>query len=136
MTTLVRWNPSTLFNEFDRLMENAPRNRTLTVALDVAENEDGYVVVATIPGVNAEDIEIVLEDGVLSIKGEIPSNNLINDEQYHIRERRFGKFSRSIRFPADVDADNIEATYENGVLTLAIPKVEEVKPRRIAVKIN
>lgn len=136
MTTLVRWNPSTLFNEFDRLMENAPRNRTLTVALDVAENEDGYVVVATIPGVNAEDIEIVLEDGVLSIKGEIPSNNLINDEQYHIRERRFGKFSRSIRFPADVDADNIEATYENGVLTLAVPKVEEVKPRRIAVKIN
>ena len=136
MTTFVRWNPNTLFNEFDRMLEDAPRKRTLTVALDVAENEDGYAVLATIPGVSADDIEIVLEDDVLTIKGEIPANTVLEEKQYHIRERRFGKFSRSIRFPAGVDADNIEATYENGILMLNVPKVEEVKPRRISVNIN
>jgi HSP20 family protein len=120
-----------LFNEFERW--NAPTN--LGLPLDVIENEDGYVVEASVPGVNPDDVEITFEDDVLTIKGQV--QEVIENEgvNYHIRERRTGEFGRSIRFPVNINVEQVEATYTNGILTLAVPKAEEVKPKRIAIKV-
>ena len=132
---IVRWNPRygsmNLFNEFERW--NAPTN--LGLPLDVIENEDGYVVEASVPGVNPDDVEITFEDDVLTIKGQV--QEVIENEgvNYHIRERRTGEFGRSIRFPVNINVEQVEATYTNGILTLAVPKAEEVKPKRIAIKV-
>ena len=142
MTQIVRFNrvrPTTIFDEFDRLFERSfsrPASQNWSVAIDVAESEDGYVVKASVPGINADDLEITLEDGVLTIQGEVVSEEESEDVNYHVRERRVGKFSRSVRFPTLVNGDAIEAAYENGVLSLNVPKAEEVKPRRIEVKAN
>lgn len=139
MTTLVRWSPTrSLFSDFDRLFEARPRYRRYatdwSVAVDVLENDDEYVVKASVPGMNPDDIEITLEKNILTIKGELEKHEEDENEQYHVRERRYGSFSRNIRFPVDVNGEAIEASYENGILTLDVPKAEEVKPRRIAVK--
>jgi len=140
MTTLVRWNPTrTFFNEFDRLFDQTPYlHRQIatnwSVAVDVAENDDGYIVKASLPGVNPDELEITLEDGLLTIKAEVKADEEITQGQYHVRERRYGTFSRNIRFPTDVNAEAIEASFDNGVLTLDVPKAEEVKPKRISIK--
>jgi HSP20 family protein len=131
-------NPVNLMNEFDRLFER-PYTRTTSdwnIALDVAETEDSYLVEATIPGVNVDDIEITLEDNVLMLKGEISRNEEVEEAKYHLRERRFGSFSRSIRFPMAVNGDAVEATYTNGILSLNVPKAEIVKPKRITINAN
>ena len=143
---IVRWNPrytrNTMVNEFDRFMEQSltwPRwegNGKVGLAVDVVENEDGYVVKASVPGINPDDVEITFEENVLTIKGEIADENTEEGENYHIRERRFGSFGRSVRFPVEVNADEVEAAYENGVLTLNVPKAEEVKPKRIEIKVG
>ncbi|WP_420641391.1 Hsp20/alpha crystallin family protein [Candidatus Leptofilum sp.] len=141
MTKVVRWNPMnpvSLMNEFDRLFER-PYTRTASnwnIALDVAETEDNYLVKATVPGVNVEDIEITLEDDVLLLKGEIQREEEVEEAKYHLRERRYGRFSRSIRFPMAVNRDAIEATYTNGILSLNVPKAEAVKPKRITINAN
>jgi HSP20 family protein len=139
MTKIVRWNrvdPTNLFDEFERVL-NRPAlrwNNEWSVALDVAENEEGYIVKASLPGVTADDVELTLEDNVLTIKGEIKADETIEDAQYHVRERRFGSFSRSIRFPVQVNSTAVTASFENGVLRLHVPKAEEVKPKRIEIK--
>lgn len=141
MTKVVRWtpvNPVNLFNEFDRLFER-PSARTASewsIALDVAETEAAYLVKATVPGINPDDVEITLEDDVLSLKGEIQRDEEVEEAKYHVRERRYGAFSRRIRFPMAVNGDAVEATYSNGVLSLNIPKAEAVKPKRIVVNPN
>lgn len=139
MKTLVRWNPTrTLFEEFDRFFEEpaAENTRTWSLPLDVTENDDAYIVKASIPGVTAENLDVVLEENVLTIKAEVESEELVEKEQVHIRERRTGSFSRSLRFPVDVKGDDIAATYTNGVLNLTVPKADEVKPKQIAVKVT
>jgi len=131
-----------LFDEVDRLFTPTMRRTrwaaptSLGLAIDVGENEEGYIVKAAVPGVSSDDLDITLEDGVLTIKGEVKADENIDNDQYHVRERRYGSFSRSVRFPVAVNAEAIEATYENGILTLNIPKAEEVKPKRIAVKVR
>ncbi len=142
MTKVVRWTPinsANLFNEFDRLFER-PLARTTaqewSIALDVAEKEDNYLVKATVPGINPDELEITLEDDVLTLKGEIKKEDDVEDAKYHVRERRYGAFSRSIRFPVAVDGDAVEATYSNGILSLHIPKAEAVKPKRITINAN
>ena len=137
MKTLVRWNPTrTIFEEMDRFFEEPTSARTWNLPLDVIENEDGYIIKASIPGVVAENLNVVLEDNVLSIKAEVEAEELAENEQVHIRERRTGSFNRSLRFPVDVNGDDISATYTNGVLSLNVPKAEEVKPKQISVTIN
>jgi HSP20 family protein len=137
MKTLVRWNPSrTLFEDFDRFFEDSTSSRTWNLPLDVIENEDGYVIKASIPGVDAENLDVVLEDNVLSIKAEVNHEEAAENEQFHIRERRTGSFNRSLRFPMDVNGNDITANYTNGVLSLNVPKAEEVKPKQISVTVN
>lgn len=147
MTSLTRWDPyrelATMrqmmerffdddFLKFPNLWER--RSEVFGLALDVAEKDDAYVVKASIPGVNPEDVEITLSDNVLTIKGELKEDKEIKEESYHLRERRFGQFLRSVTLPATVDADKIEAVNENGVLTLTLPKSEAVKPKKIEIK--
>lgn len=103
------------------------------LALDVAELADEFVVKASVPGINPDDLEITYNNNVLSIKGETKADKDVNEEHYHLRERRFGSFCRSISLPSTVKADAISANYEAGVLTLHLPKAEEAKPKRIPI---
>jgi len=147
MATLVRWNPRrdmmSLRNEMNRLFEQAFEDMPLSrwqsstnwgLAVDVVENDEAFVVTASVPGVNPDDIEITISDNILTIKGEFKADETVDEEKYHLRERRYGSFGRSLTLPVTVDADEVEAHYENGVLQLTVPKAEEVKPRRIEVK--
>ena len=151
MANVVRWNPmreaAELMNEFDRVLEypllrqrwGMPLRTNEVVgswglALDVAEKGDVFTVKASLPGISPDDLNVTLEDNVLTIQGEAKEDQTIEENSYHIRERRYGSFSRSVRFPVPVEGDKVEAEYENGVLTLTIPKAEAVKPKRIAVK--
>ena len=142
MTKIVRWSPfhNTLFDDYDRFFTpaspQAQATRSWSVAIDVAENDDAYVLKASVPGINADNLEITLENKVLTLKGEVKADDSFENEQYHVRERRHGGFSRSIRFPVDVNSEAVTASYENGVLTLTVPKAEAIKPKRIEVKVN
>ncbi|MFN2105288.1 MAG: Hsp20/alpha crystallin family protein [Candidatus Promineifilaceae bacterium] len=141
---LVRWNPNMSMrwlNDFDRYVDRQlerpswAANSEQSLAVDVSENDEGYVVKASVPGINPEEVKITFDDDVLTIKGEIVNESEEEEENFHIRERWYGSFGRSLRFPTNVDADAIEATYENGVLTLIVPKIEEEQPKRIEVKV-
>lgn len=146
MTALTRWDPyrelATMRNMMDRMMDEEvfglprlwERRSEFNLALDIAEKDDAYVVKASVPGVAPEDVEITLTDNVLTIKGEMKEDKEIKEDAYHMRERRFGQFVRSVTLPMPVDADKIEAVNENGVLTLTLPKAEMAKPKKIEVK--
>lgn len=151
MANIVRWNPvreaANLMNEFDRMLEypllrsrwGMPMQANEVVgswglALDVAEQGENFTVKASIPGIDPDDLNVTLEDNVLTIQGETKDDQTIDEGSYHIRERRYGSFSRSVRFPVPVEGEKVEAQYENGVLTLTVPKAEAVKPKRINVK--
>jgi HSP20 family protein len=141
MTKIVRWSPfhNTLFDDVDRFFAPTTQTRDARpwgVAIDVAENDNAYVLKATVPGVNADELEITLENKVLTLKGEIKEDEEFESSQYHVRERRHGSFSRSVRFPVDVNSEEVTAAYENGILMLTVPKAEAVKPKRIEVKVS
>jgi HSP20 family protein len=141
MNTVIRWNPYREMmawrNLMDRMMDDsmgAQPSLTWELALDVVENKDEFVVKASLPGLNPDDLEITYDKNLLTIKGEIKDEQEIEETRYHLRERRYGVFTRSITLPVQVDAESIEARYESGVLTLSLPKSEEVRPKRIAVQ--
>jgi HSP20 family protein len=120
-------------NRWSDLAEwDMPLTRGLPV--DVVETDDEYVVKASLPGINPDDIEITYDQNILTIKGEVKSEDESEDGRYHVRERRYGSFCRNLRLPAAIDAEQIDASYENGVLKLKLPKSEEAKPKRIEVK--
>jgi len=103
-------------------------------ALDVTETDDHYAVAVELPGARREDVTVEFSDGVLTIRGEKKSEREEKDEKRRFVERRYGTFSRSFTLPRDADGDRIEARFENGVLTLTIPKIEAAKPRTVAIK--
>jgi HSP20 family protein len=103
-------------------------------ALDISERKDAYLVTVELPGVEADDLEITLEDGLLTIQGERQFTSESSEQQFHRIERRYGAFRRSITLPAQVQAEQIEATCDNGVLQVLVPKMEEAKPKRIQVR--
>jgi len=106
----------------------------LTPRIDVSETDKTIEVTAELPGVEEKDVEVTLVENTLTIKGETREEQTSENERFHLRERRFGSFVRSIALPNSVDAEKIEAVNENGVLTLTLPKAEAVKPKRIEVK--
>ncbi|HSF82717.1 MAG TPA: Hsp20/alpha crystallin family protein [Anaerolineales bacterium] len=143
--SLIRRDPlremMSLRSTMDRLFDNAffgtqwdwePVGSQL--ALDVSETEGEYTVKASIPGIDPDDLDITFTGKTLTIKGEHKEEETKEDTHYHLRERRYGSFSRSVTLPASVEAENIEARYDAGVLTLRLPKTEEVKPKRISVR--
>ena len=146
MRTLVRWNPAREFNAMNHVMNRLvdefsggslpPMTNDWKMPLDVMETEDGFEVVASLPGVNPDDINVTLENKVLTIQAEITEDEVQEEERYHIRERRVGSFERSLRLPATIATDDIVANYEHGILTLTLPKAEEIKPKRIGITVN
>jgi len=143
--SLMRWQPfeelMSLREAMDRLFEESivwPRSwlapAAQTFAVDIYETKDDVVVKASLPGVKPEDIEVSVVGDTLTIKGEVKEEKDIKEENYIRKERRYGSFCRSFTLPVSVDADKATAEFENGVLTLTLPKAEEVKPKTIAIK--
>ena len=103
-------------------------------ALDISERKDAYLVTVELPGVKLDDLQITLEGGLLTIQGERYFGHDSSEEQFHRVERRYGAFRRAITLPAHVQADAVQATAEDGVLQIMVPKMEEAKPKRIQVR--
>ena len=101
--------------------------------MDVVENEEEFVVKASLPGIKLEDLDITLTGTTLTIQGEVKADHE-EKTHYHLRERYYGKFLRSLTLPGELKADDVHAEYKDGELVLHIPKADEVKPKRIAVQ--
>jgi HSP20 family protein len=105
-------------------------------SLDVAETKNEIVVKAEVPGLDPKDIDISLSDGLLTIKGEKKQEREEKEEDYHLVERSYGTFTRSIRLPKEVQRDKINASYKNGVLKVVLPKSEEAKKKEVKIKVE
>jgi HSP20 family protein len=132
-----------LWNDIDRLFSNVMQGTgstgwqpagTVGLPVEVYEEENELKVVAELPGVEEKDVAIELAGNVLTIKGEKKVEQERNEEGYHLAERRYGTFSRSLQLPYEVEAGKVEASFTNGVLTVTIPKPAEQQPKRIEVK--
>jgi HSP20 family protein len=155
---LSDWHPlSSLRREIDRLFEDfplGPWRRTSgnifdvdpfwrgelsfskAPAVDIAERDREYEIIAELPGMEEKDIDVKFADGVLTVKGEKKEEKEEKKKDYYLSERRFGSFQRSFRVPEGVDADKIDASFKNGVLTVVLPKSAEAQKRekKIAIK--
>lgn len=145
MANVVRWDPiremMQLRRSMDRIMDESLGNGSnwdepmrWALPVDVVESEDAYFVKASLPGVKPDDINITYDNHILTLSTEIQAEEEKKEERYLLRERRYGSFTRSITLPNQVDASKIEASYDDGVLTLTLPKAEEMKPRRIQIQ--
>jgi HSP20 family protein len=148
MANLIRRDPVREMLSWSRAMDRMLNNfyddgelgfsepLNLRIPLDVMENDEEFIVKADVAGIDPDNIEITYTDNNLSIKAEILDEREEKSEEgrYHLRERRYGTFSRTISMPGTVDVENIQAETENGVLKIHLPKKEEVKPRRIEIK--
>ena len=105
-------------------------------SLDVFDDKDRFVVHVELPGMKKEDINLSLHEGSLTISGERKSQSETKSEGQFRSERYFGKFQRSVTLPTAVDANKVNASYKDGVLTVALPKAEEAKPKQIAVSVS
>jgi HSP20 family protein len=103
-------------------------------AVDMYQTDNEVVVRAALPGINADEVQINVTGEVLTIKGETKQENETKEKAYHIREQRWGTFERSLILPTEVVADKAKADFENGILTITLPKAEEVKPKSISIK--
>lgn len=130
---LFRLNP--WFDEFfkESFFGDANRGVTLRPALDVRETEQAMHVAVELPGVPKDQVEITLEDGVLTISGEKKSRHDDESHGVHIMERSYGAFTRTLKLPQTIDSEKAEANFTDGVLTITLPKVEAAKPKRLAI---
>ena len=110
------------------------RPNAYTLALDVVENDNGFQISTALPGVNAEQISVRIHENVLHIHAETSAPQIEENARLVLNERRYGTFSRTLRFTVPVDSEKIEADYSNGILTLNIPKAAEARPRQITVR--
>jgi len=144
--TILRWNPAeelySLRREMSRLMEDSwlpyrltqmvrPEERVMRLPLDAYTTDEELVITAAVPGLNPDDVEIVMEDDVLTIKGELRAP--LENVTYLFQERPYGRFSRSVTVNVPVDAGQAEAKFDKGVLTVILPKLERVRPKVIEV---
>lgn len=147
MSSLIRWDPfgelMSLRQAMDRLFEESFVRPTSILAslregpvpaLDIYETDDAMVVKASVPGIKPGDIDITITGDILTIKGEAKTEEEIKEENYYRQERRYGAFTRTVELPPQLQTDRAEATFEQGVLTLTIPKAEEIKPKAIKIK--
>jgi HSP20 family protein len=146
MASLIKWEPMgevlTLRDVMDSLFQDSfVGRRSLrplydAPALDVMETSENVVVKASVPGVKPEDLDVTISDDVLTIKGESKVEEKVEDGNYIRQERRYGAFQRSVELPGPLVADKAEAKYQDGVLTLTVPKAEEAKPKSIKIEAN
>jgi HSP20 family protein len=138
--TLARLDELTPFGwGFGRLFDDMLGHRTnggsmLAPALDVTEDEHALTVTAELPGLKKEDVRIQVENGVLSISGEKKVDEEKKERDWHRMERRYGAFHRAISLPNGIQTEKADAKFEDGVLTVTLPKREDVKPRTLTIK--
>jgi HSP20 family protein len=129
----------TLREAMDRLFDDAfTRPLSMagiqTPAIDMYQTEDEVVVKASLPGMKTDDVQISITGEMLNIKGEFKEKTETKEKAYHLREQRYGSFERSLGLPTEVVADKAKAEFEDGILTITLPKAEEVRPKTITVK--
>ncbi|MBI3160532.1 MAG: Hsp20/alpha crystallin family protein [Chloroflexi bacterium] len=144
MTNLTRWEPFSDLLSVRKQMDDifdAFFARPITNGdswgmplVDLYQTDDDVMVRATLPGVDAKDLDIQVTGDALTIRAEVKHEEEKKDKHYHLREQRYSAFARTLPLPAPVLADKAEAEMKNGVLTLRLPKSEEVKPKSITVK--
>ena len=145
MTKMIRFEPMremvTLREAMDRLFDDAfMRPSTLAgsnwqvPAVDMYQTDDEIIVKAALPGIKADEVQISVTGEVLTLKGEVKQEEETKEKTYHIREQRWGSFERTVILPTDVVADKAKADFEDGILTISLPKAEEVRPKTITVK--
>jgi len=146
MVDLIRWDPfremTSLRDAMDRLVEDSfvrPSRFWIDggrgdLPIDMYQTANDVVVKASLPGFKPEEVDISIAGDTLTIKGEHKEEKEVKEEDYLYKERRYGSFSRSLPIPVQVKSDKAEAVFENGVLTLTLPKAEEIKPKQIKVK--
>jgi HSP20 family protein len=141
---LVRWDPSrdldTLQTDLNRVFDAFFGDRTANdvtrrwiPAMDLVETDDHLVLKADLPGLDKDDVELEIKDGVLSISGERRTEHQDSSNGYHRMERAYGRFARSLSLPEGVDSDKVEADFDKGVLEVRIPKPTERKPHRVEI---
>jgi len=144
---IIRWDPFrdvvTLRERMNRMFEDvfsgrAEEGKELTTstwapAVDIFETEKELVLTAEIPGVDEKDVEIKIEDNTLSLKGERKFEKETKEENYHRIERSYGSFYRAFTLPNSIDPEKIQATHENGVLKITMPKRDELQPRKVKI---
>ena len=146
---IVRWEPlrevASIQNEMNRLFGtvfdspspgNGSAMRRWMPAMDLVETEDHFVLRADLPGLAEGDVNIEVEDNVLTVSGERKAEHETTKEGYHRVERAFGSFSRSLTLPDGVDADAVTASFDRGVLEVRIPKPEQRKPRKVSIGVG
>jgi HSP20 family protein len=146
--TLVRWDP---FRDLVSIQDELNRlfGRTFTgniepmrpaaagswmPSMDVYETSDKIVATLDLPGIEPGDVEVSVEDSTLTVTGSRAFSSEVKEEEYHRVERRYGSFTRSITLPQTADTDKVEASFDKGVLTIEVPKVERAKPKKIQVR--
>lgn len=144
MVNIIRWDPmrevinmrDAMERTFDDFFSRSPTSYQGygVFDLDMYQTNDNVIVKASVPGVKAEDIQISIIGDILTIRGEVKEDEEIKEANYHIRERRYGSFSRSLALPTQVLSEKAAAEFENGILKLTLPKAEEVKLKTIMVK--
>jgi HSP20 family protein len=131
--------------EMDRLLDSffdgGLRGRTEMIgewlpSLDVSETKNELVVKAEVPGMDPKDIDISLSDGTLTIKGEKKQEKEEKEADYHLVERSYGSFTRSVQLPKEVQSEKINASYKNGILKITLPKSEEAKKKEVKIKVE
>ena len=144
--SMIRWEPfremMSLSQAMDRLLEDSfirparlwPELRAGELPIDMYQTKDEVVLKATLPGVKPEEVDTTITGDTLTIKGEHREEKETKEEDYLYKEHRYGAFSRSVTVPMQIESDKAEAVFENGILTLTIPKSEQVKPKQIKVK--
>lgn len=148
MANINRWTPARLspwdrdlFDEMDRMFSEPfygrrwdnERANNWGLPLDVSEHEDKYIVRASIPGIDPDNIDLSINDNMLTIRGNMSQSTDDEKENYVLRERRTGNFTRSVTFPTAIDAGAASADCEHGVLTIKLPKAATARPRRISI---
>ncbi len=132
---LVRFDPFSTMRDFDRLFEGRPANRWMP-RVDVFDQENDLMVRSEVPGIDPESIEITVEGGTLSIKGERSFETEDTKANYHRKEIFEGSFERTILLPEGIDPEGVTASSKNGVLEINIPKKAEILPRKVSVEIQ
>ncbi len=110
--------------------------RRWTPPIELLEKEDKFIAKADLPGMKKEEIDVSVVEGILMIKGQRKAEHEVKEEEYYCSERRYGSFFRLITLPAAVDSEHINATYENGVLEVTLPKAAEVKPKKVEISVK
>ena len=136
--SIIKWSPfitPSAGDEFDKFFDSWPiMSANFTPALDVYQDADNVIVEAPLAGINPENVDISIENDVLTIKSEHEKKSEVEDKNYYRKEVRHGSFYRAVQLPTRVTGDAAEATYEKGVLKITIPKAAEAKPKTIKIK--